>query len=52
MFDRGEVLLGAELGDKVLETLIYELRPVFGDECLWYPESGKYVSLVKTQDIV
>ena len=51
MLDRGEVLLGAELGDEVLETLIGELHPVVGDERLWYLELGKYVSLVKTQDI-
>ena len=52
VFNQGEVLLGVELGDEVLETLICELCPVVSDEPLWFPESAKYVSLVKMQDIV
>ena len=35
VFDQGEVLLGAELGDEVLETLMGELHPVVGDDRLW-----------------
>ena len=46
------MFLGAEFGDEVLETLIDELRPVVSDERLWYLESGKYISLVETEDVV
>ena len=52
MFDRGEILLGVESGDEVLETLIGELCFVVGDERSWYSELGKYVSLVETEDVV
>ena len=52
VFDGHEVLFGAELGDEVLETLIGELCPVFGDERLYYAESGKYVSFVETKGTV
>ena len=41
MFDRDEVLLGVELGDGALETLISKLHLIVSDEHLWYPESGK-----------
>ena len=41
------MLLGAELGDEVFETLISDLYPVVGDKFLWYPESGEHVSLVE-----
>ena len=52
MFDQGEMLLSAESGDKVLETLIGELCPIVGDERPRYSEPSKYVSLVETKDVV
>ena len=46
VFDGREVLFGAELGDKVLEALVSEQRPVVNNTCLWYAESEKHVSFV------
>ena len=52
MFDGREVLFGIKLGNELLESLVSELRPIIGNECLWYAESGKHVSFVETKDVV
>ena len=46
------MLLGAELGDEVFETLIDELCLIVDHERLWYPKLGEYVLFVETEDIV
>ena len=52
MFDRGEVLGGAQLGNKFLKVRICELVPVVDDYCLWDTEPSNDVSFIEAKGIL
>ena len=52
MFDGGEVLDGAQLGDEFLEVFVCELHPVIGDSHLGNTEPSKNFSLVETENVL
>src|SRR3954467_422687 len=52
VLDRSEVLLRPEFGYEFLEFSVRELGAVVGYYRLWYPESGEYVPLVKSEYVL
>ena len=52
MLDRGEVLGGAQLGNKILKGLISEMSTVFGGYRLWNYESSEDVSFVEAGEVL
>lgn len=52
VLDKGEMLFGTELGNKILKTYDTELGLVVRYQCLWYFKLGEHVSFVEIEYVV
>ena len=52
MLDRGEVLGGAQFGDKFLGGVVYELGPVVGDYRSWDAKASEDIPFVEVEDVL